>query len=157
MFPRKKKQLMWYSILFICIIELDRITKYFALRHLADKSIKLHDFLSFDLVFNRGISGGLLHTGSDLAFILLTCFISVIVMILFVYTYYRWRENKSVIGEVMVIAGALSNIIDRIMYKAVVDFIHVSYGSYSFPIFNIADACIVIGVGIMFYMHMREK
>jgi signal peptidase II len=49
----------------------------------------------------------------------------------------------------LVLGGALGNFIDRLLMGEVVDFLQFNFGSYTFPIFNIADSCIVIGVGLI--------
>nr|WP_251035632.1 signal peptidase II [Paenibacillus sp. ISL-20] len=49
----------------------------------------------------------------------------------------------------LVLGGAVGNFIDRLVMGEVVDFLQFNFGSYTFPIFNIADSCIVIGVGLI--------
>ncbi|MFA6327404.1 MAG: signal peptidase II, partial [Bacilli bacterium] len=57
--------------------------------------------------------------------------------------------KTEVIGYSLVIGGIIGNLIDRIVYGHVIDFIDFRFGSYQFPLFNIADMCIVIGVFII--------
>ena len=58
----------------------------------------------------------------------------------------------------MVLGGAFGNIIDRIRYGAVVDFIDLYFGSYHWPSFNLADSFICIGMGLLFIrMCKKEK
>jgi signal peptidase II len=47
---------------------------------------------------------------------------------------------------VLIIAGAIGNIIDRIRFDAVIDFVDIYFGEWHYPAFNFADSCIVIGV-----------
>ena len=57
----------------------------------------------------------------------------------------------------MVIAGAVSNFFDRIYYGAVIDFIDFHYGAWHWPTFNIADMCIVMGIGGIFLRGISWK
>jgi len=72
------------------------------------------------------------------------------------YAYKRYVAGETIYGEVMVVAGSCSNILDRFVYGGVIDFIEVSYGQWMWPSFNFADASIVIGVGIMMMKHYKE-
>jgi len=60
-------------------------------------------------------------------------------------------ENKLVqVGLILVFSGAIGNLIDRILYHEVIDFLDIFYNGYHWPAFNIADSCITIGVLLMF-------
>lgn len=61
------------------------------------------------------------------------------------------------IGYSLIIGGALGNIVDRLIYGAVFDFIHLHYKDYSFPIFNLADSFISIGVAVIVLSAVRVK
>jgi len=151
----KLTMLLWSLVLFIFTFQFDRITKQYALTHLVERH-EINQFLSFELLFNRGVTGGLFHTHSSFWFVLLSLIVTSIALILGVYTYYRWKNTGFILGEVLVLSGAFSNVIDRVLYGGVIDFIAVSWGDWFFPIFNIADVCIVIGVLIIFFVHMQD-
>ncbi len=137
-----------YSLLFLSVLLVDRITKNMALCYLHDR-IQVNSFLSYDLVLNRGISWGIFHDSSNYLFLAVSVGIACIIAGVGFYTFIKWMNREYVIGELLVLAGATSNLLDRILYHGVVDFILCSCGSWSWPVFNVADACIVIGVGIM--------
>jgi signal peptidase II len=69
------------------------------------------------------------------------------------YAYHQYLCGNSIIGEVCVVTGSLSNLIDRVVYHGVIDFIILSYNDFSWPVFNIADTIIVLGVGIMIFQY----
>ncbi len=142
------RQITYYGLLFLYILGLDRVTKYWALTHLA-KEIRVNDILSFDFVINRGVSWSMFHSESDTAFYLLTLVIFGVTLFLASYAYHRWHDNKIIIGEVIVLAGGLSNLIDRLVYQGVIDFIVLGWGPFVWPVFNVADVCIVFGVLLM--------
>ncbi|MNP80416.1 Lipoprotein signal peptidase [compost metagenome] len=58
------------------------------------------------------------------------------------------------------LGGALGNFIDRVLAGEVVDFLQFNFGNYTFPIFNVADSCIVVGVGLIIldsFLDMRRN
>jgi signal peptidase II len=106
---------------------------------------------------NRGVAWGFFHSEAQTPFVLLSLMIFGVMMLLASFAYNRLNEESLIVGEVLVIAGAFSNIIDRIIYQGVIDFIVFSWGSFVFPAFNIADICVVLGVGIMFISVYRNN
>ncbi|CAN5850762.1 signal peptidase II [soil metagenome] len=56
----------------------------------------------------------------------------------------------------LVLAGALGNAVDRIQLGYVIDFIHFQVGAFDFPVFNVADACVVIGAGLLLLTSLRR-
>jgi signal peptidase II len=149
----KSKKIL-YFLIFVATFGLDRLSKFWALT--LDESWHINRFLSFDLALNRGVSWGLFHSSGQHMFILLTAVIMLIICAVGYHTYNRMRQGKLIIGEVLILSGALSNVLDRILYGGVVDFILLSVGSYSWPVFNCADTYVVLGVFIMFLTNYNE-
>ncbi len=108
----------------------------------------VNSFLSFEVVFNRGISWGMFHSQSDVLFFIVSAIIAIITAVLCGYAYHNYMRGNVIAAEVCIIAGSCCNLIDRVMYGGVVDFIILSYGQLTWPVFNIADAVIVFGVGL---------
>ena len=71
--------------------------------------------------------------------------------------YARWILGKNILGEIFVLSGAISNIIDRFYYHGVIDFISLHWKKYYWPIFNLADLFIVLGVFLMLFYVIKEK
>lgn len=63
---------------------------------------------------------------------------------------YALSKNK-LVGLIAIIAGSLSNIVDRFIYGGVIDFIELSYNQWIWPVFNVADVAIVCGIGLILY------
>lgn len=143
----KYRRLLGYAFLFFLIIGFDRGTKY--MMRNADEQYLLTNFLSLKLQYNRGISWGMLHSENSTIFSIITLIIGILIVVFFGYTFVCFLHNETIAGELMVCAGALSNVIDRIWYGGVADFIFFSLDTWSFPIFNVADVFIVSGLGIM--------
>lgn len=145
---KKILQLCAYGLLAAVVFIADRASKAYALQNFVDP-VQFNRFISAELVFNRGISWGMLRFDDHHFFLLVSLLVVTVCLLLAAYAYKRWQQGKLIIGETMVCAGALSNVLDRFWYGGVVDFIAVSYESWTFPIFNIADVCIVGGVFLM--------
>jgi signal peptidase II len=154
-----------YTLLGLFFFIVDRFTKWYALTSFQEK-YSATSWLSFDLVFNRGISFGLFHSDSSTLFSLVTLVIILITGILFWYTVWQGKivlstgqceKGHSILGQMLVLSGALSNIIDRFFYGGVIDFIMLTVADYTpFGIFNVADVCIVVGVGLMFITGLKD-
>lgn len=134
-----------YLLMGSVLFSIERITKLFAV-YMPITGYRITDYLSFELVYNRGASWGIFHSSSDAIFWLITGGVVIITIALIGYAIMRLRSGFLVVGEVMVIVGSLSNIMDRFLYNGVIDFIELSYKGWAWPSCNGADICIVIGV-----------
>ena len=146
---KKYSSLFWYVALFMLVLLTDRATKFFALFY-NFKNYKITSFLRFELLFNRGMSWGMFGSDVPIIFFAVSLFIVLITIAIAFYAYSRFRDGHVIIGEVMAIAGSVSNIVDRILYGGVIDFIVLHAGSWSWPVFNVADIFIVVGIFIVF-------
>ncbi len=108
----------------------------------------INPFFNLLLVWNNGISFSMLASHSQLVRWGLVVFALVIVFYLFRFLQ---KEKNGFIrfSLILIIAGALGNIIDRIRFGAVIDFLDFHYGIYHWPAFNFADIFICIGVGFI--------
>jgi signal peptidase II len=141
-------------VIFSSCIGLDRITKTLALENLINGGFVVTQFLNFDLSWNRGISWGMLQFNSPIRFAMLSVFILLIIVLLVLYTFGQYRNNENILGEVLIISGAISNVIDRFLYSAVLDFIDIHAYGYHWPSFNLADSFIVFGVCLIFIKNL---
>lgn len=143
------------------VILLDQASKAWILYDLMNppQMISLLPFLDIILTWNKGIGFGLFqaHTvWGMVALIFLALIISGGLSI------WLWKTNDklSLVSLSMIIGGALGNIIDRLRFGAVVDFIyvHIYIFGYHFPAFNVADSAITVGVGLLLIEnYVREK
>ncbi|EDP64240.1 Peptidase A8, signal peptidase II [alpha proteobacterium BAL199] len=131
-------------------VALDRVSKVWALDAVFDppSRITLGPFLNMVPVWNRGVSFGLLSNDSVWGPWLLGGFALVVAVALMIWLV---RAEGWVLGAGLglVIGGAVGNAIDRALYGAVVDFIDTHWGDLHWPAFNIADAAITLGVGLL--------
>lgn len=141
---------------FACLIILfDRITKLWALS-LTQEWI-VNQFLSFGLTFNRGINWGLFNSSDVTQFWIINSLIAAVIVAMAIYTWYCAKLHISILPNVLILVGAVSNYYDRLMHGGVIDFIVLSVGEWSWPAFNIADAAIVTGVVLLLYQHIKNR
>ncbi len=149
---------LFYVMIGSVVIAIDRMTKIWAIIHCSSEVIQDPPFFSCHLLYNRGISWSLLHGQDTAGFIGVTALTIVITSLLFWFVLKNKNNPEwSVFGGTLAIAGSCSNIIDRILYGGVVDFILLSYKDYSYPVFNIADVCIVIGIMLIIIKNYRAS
>lgn len=136
-----------YGLIAFAAILIDQIIKY-----LVETGMELHQqidilpFLALYRTFNTGISFSMLSGGGW----------GLIALVAAVTTFVGWlawhSEPRQVIARVgfaLIIAGALGNLIDRVLYGHVVDYVLFHTPVWSFAVFNFADACITVGAGMV--------
>lgn len=103
----------------------------------------LTSFLNLVYLYNYGISFGIMNNPTQNQYLWIS--ISCIIIILLSLS----LKQECDLYLALIIGGAIGNVIDRILYGAVFDFIDFHWKSWHFPAFNIADSAIVLGVGIV--------
>lgn len=93
---------------------------------------------------NKGAAWGVLQNGRFL-FIPLTIIISAVL----IYVLYKANNKLLKLSLSLILAGAVGNLIDRVFVGSVVDFLQFFFGSYEFPVFNVADMMVDIGAFIL--------
>lgn len=139
-----KKSLLYLMLFGTCLLA-DRISKMLVLRSI-NHEINVFPGFQLDVVWNRGVTWGMFNFASQTKFMMLSVFIILVVLSFAFYSLNRFKKGESIVGEIIVLGGACSNIIDRFMYGAVLDFIGLYVGTWHWPWFNIADMCVVVGV-----------
>ena len=142
-----KKNLYCLIVIFI-IFFLDRYAKLFILNNFTDNTYYLNDYINFDLVWNRGIGFGLLASDSSMIYNFITFLIGAVILALLYLVINSKTLDKLIFS--IIIGGALGNFYDRLIYKAVPDFIDLHYNNFHWFVFNLAD--IFISLGIFFLL-----
>lgn len=141
----------YYSPIFWELWLVDRVTKMTASALLVKKPFVVTPFLSFEYSLNVGLSWNLLSYLGYWAYTVITPAMFVVLLVLAKYTIDRQKKGYEVMGETLILAGGFGNLVDRLSYSGVVDFIKVTIGQWVFPIFNVADIAITIGACIILY------
>jgi signal peptidase II len=132
------------------IMILDQITKWVIIERVMSppRLIEVTGFFDLVMTWNRGVSFGMLNRESDWNVPLLTGLALVIVSGLLVWL--RKATTPWIIWAIgLIIGGALGNVIDRLRFGAVADFLSFHLGGYYWPAFNLADSAISVGAGLL--------
>ena len=158
---RVKKEVLYkliYPVLIILLVVLDLFSKDYAVNNFlfAQSYSTFIPFIDFLLIYNSGIAFGIFDGYGNLASNLLL----VITIFILIYLIRLLAKEKVQIAKFalsLIIAGALGNIIDRFIDGKVTDFLHLEFGSFSFFIFNLADAFITLGAILIIYFELIYK
>lgn len=114
----------------------------------------IKNFLRISYVKNTGAAFSILDGNT-----LLVTIIGIVIIIMIIWYLYKNKVNKMIdkIGYSLILGGSIGNLFDRVCYGYVRDFIDIQIGEYNYPIFNLADSFIVIGVILLFISAWRDK
>ena len=136
-------------LLILFLFGIDRISKIKIIALLENQNnLFINDYLNLDLIFNTGIGFGLLSLDAGLYYDLLSSLIFFIVLVLLYYMIKSKIHEKFFFS--LIIGGAIGNLYDRFVFKAVPDFIDIHIKNFHWFSFNIAD--IFISLGIIFML-----
>lgn len=144
-----------YLVISAVIVGLDQWTKYLTVENIQLGETKefISGFLSFTYIRNTGGAWSILE-GKMMFFYIMT--VAVVAVLLYLLVKNSKGSKWFTIGLSLILAGALGNFIDRLRLGYVVDMLKTEF--ITFPIFNIADMALVIGVGCVFiYLILDER
>jgi signal peptidase II len=146
---------VFYYLIALAVIFIDQVTKWMIVKEMyyGQSITVIENFLYITSHRNRGAAWGILQ-GQMWFFYLITV---VVVVGLIIYIQKLKKQDKWFgIALALMLGGAIGNFIDRVVRKEVVDFVNTYIFTYDFPIFNVADSALVVGVIIMFIMTLFE-
>ena len=149
--------MLFYYVIAVFMITFDQVTKWLVVKNmeLGERITIIEDFLYLTSHRNRGAAWGILE-GQMWFFYIIT-----VIVIIGIIIYMQKSKGEGVLFKLalsLMLGGAIGNFIDRVLHQEVVDFIHTYPFGYNFPIFNIADSSLVIGVGLLIiHMFQEEK
>jgi signal peptidase II len=146
-----KNKYVWFSAITAAIIVLDQLTKYAVVQR-----FRLHESVRvipgfFDLTYvrNPGAAFGFLAGVPGVWRTIFFITVSIVALAVILALVRQTRDRLSLIAFALIGGGAVGNLIDRVRFGEVVDFIDWFYRTYHWPTFNIADSAISIGVGLL--------
>lgn len=144
----KKRNLVLLLIFIGCIV-LDQVSKVMVANSMGlYDSISIVDgFFSLTYAHNTGAAWSMLEGKMVLFYII--SIVASIVLLLYLKTLTEDYRTLSRIGVVLMLAGTMGNFIDRLLFQYVRDFLDFIILGYDFPIFNVADMCLCIGIGLV--------
>jgi len=144
---------LFYSEFLIAFI-LDRITKHIVLSTIPENSfVEIFPFFYLRNIKNTGICFGFLDNPIYLPFLIVASFVALILFFILVHKNIQHLSKWSCLCLALVSGGISGNLIDRIAYKGVIDFIDFRI----WPVFNLADTFIVCGVACLLVFYSRGK
>ena len=149
-------------LIIFSIFLIDQVSKYQIINifEFQNEAIYLSSFLNLQLIWNEGIAFGLLSFENDLYYNSITFVIIIVILILL---FLIKNDDQYSYFYSIIVGGALGNLIDRIRYSAVPDFIDLHISNYHWFVFNIADIFVSLGViclivaEIFFNKNVNEK
>lgn len=145
-----KKKVIILSSLFLFI---DQIIKFLIEKYLVTKLEIIPSFFSLFKVYNKGAAFSI-FSGATLFLIIIN-----IIILIFLLRYMKnFKINKrNIMSFSLMIGGLLGNLLDRINFGYVIDYLKLDFGSYTFPIFNFADMCLCIGVILLIIAVFKKE
>jgi signal peptidase II len=147
---------VFYYLIAIFVILLDQFTKWLIVNNmLLGESIPIiNNVLYITSHRNRGAAWGILQGQMWLFYV-----ITIVVIVGIIFYLQKAARGKMLLGVslALMLGGSIGNFIDRVMRKEVVDFIHAYIFNYNFPVFNIADSSLVIGVILLMIQMLLDE
>ncbi|AFU14538.1 Lipoprotein signal peptidase [Bacillus thuringiensis MC28] len=146
---------MIYYVIALFVIAIDQISKWLIVKNMElGMSIPIIDNVLYITSHrNRGAAWGILENKMWFFYIITVVFVVFIVMYMKKYA----KTDKLLgISLGLILGGAIGNFIDRVFRQEVVDFIHVYIFSYNYPVFNVADSALCIGVVLIIIQTLLE-
>jgi signal peptidase II len=139
------------AVLVAVVLVLDQLSKWWLYDYLVaggHRLVEILPFFNLVAVWNYGVSFGLFNNGSAAGSWI---FIGLALVIVAVLAVWLWRALRSIPAAALglVIGGALGNVVDRIRFGAVFDFLDVHVAGWHWPAFNVADSAISVGVAVL--------
>ena len=141
----------WTFIFIGVLIFMDQAVKQLMLSIVFDppRIIEVTWFLNLVPVWNSGVSFGLFGNSDTSRWILIGLALAIVVGLLIWLV--RAANGRVVFSLALVVGGALGNIVDRVVYGAVIDFVDIHAFGFHWPAFNLADSTIVLGTAMLLY------
>ena len=159
-----KTELKFFYLFILFAVFVDQVSKYFIIEYfniypellINDFLYEVNQYLNIVIVWNKGFAFGLFQNNFFSVNILYIFLIGSVILVLIIYAN-KLNQKYYFLIFGLIIGGALGNLIDRILYGAVVDFIDLHYMNLHWYVFNIADICISIGCILLVLAEISKK
>ena len=159
MFEQIQRRWLFPGLVASLVLTIDQVSKAWVLDTLGPEPLVrrialIGDWLSLVYVQNTGVAFGMFQNGSQIFTVtsLLICAGAI-----YAYAYHLPNQSRWIqLSLGLIIGGAIGNLIDRVRFGYVVDFIQVHYGGWYFPSFNVADSAITVGAVLLVLDELRR-
>lgn len=143
------------TIVPLAVIAFDQLTKAWVRAALdVNESVRvLGEWVRITYIHNEGAAFGL-HVGEHSSLVFLILAVAASALVLYLYLTTSSGERLQRIALALILGGALGNIIDRIRWNMVVDFVQVGVGGHYWPIFNVADSAVTVGALLLAWAYL---
>ena len=148
-----------YYLLFLVLVLLDQFTKQIFISSFdVGQSIIINPYLSWTYLQNTGAAFSILADGGGIqkAFLLSVSVLVSVIIFLWIHKTSEYQRQK-LFGQFLLLSGAVGNLIDRAQYGYVVDFIDMHANGFYWPVFNLADSFIFIGVLLLLFQRKQPS
>jgi len=146
---------------FLVVVILDILTKEYILGYFPLYSSRpiIPGLLNLVHIQNKGVAFGILGGAAPVWRDILLLLFPIVAMsgiLVFVFSYSQ-KKMGILLSLGGILGGALGNLIDRLRFRAVIDFLDLYWGSYHWPAFNVADSAITLGVLFLVFSYIVKK
>ena len=148
-----------YYLLFLVLVLLDQFSKQIFISSFdVGQSIIINPYLSWTYLQNTGAAFSILADGGGIqkAFLLSVSVLVSVIIFLWIHKTSEYQRQK-LFGQFLLLSGAVGNLIDRAQYGYVVDFIDMHANGFYWPVFNLADSFIFIGVLLLLFQRKQPS
>jgi len=148
-----------YYLLFLVLVLLDQFSKQIFISSFdVGQSIIINPYLSWTYLQNTGAAFSILADGGGIqkAFLLSVSVLVSVIIFLWIHKTSEYQRQK-LFGQFLLLSGAVGNLIDRAQYGYVVDFIDMHVNGFYWPVFNLADSFIFIGVLLLLFQRKQPS
>jgi signal peptidase II len=148
-----------YYLLFLVLVLLDQFSKQIFISSFdVGQSIIINPYLSWTYLQNTGAAFSILADGGGIqkAFLLSVSVLVSVIIFLWIHKTSEYQRQK-LYGQILLLSGAVGNLIDRAQYGYVVDFIDIHVKGFYWPVFNLADSFIFIGVLLLLFQRKQPS
>ena len=152
------RRFRWAGVAAVVVVALDLVSKAIVERSMTlYESIPLLPFFSLTYVRNTGAAFGVLRDLSPTLRLPLFVLVTIGAVAALASYLRQVRPEQTWVATALggILGGAIGNLIDRVRYGEVVDFLHLHYGGFDWPMFNVADSAISVGVVLLLLHSLR--
>ena len=156
---KKILKILYYPSIISILFMIDRVSKDIIVNHKANVNgnvdIYINPFINFILVWNKGVGFGLFSFEQSTIYNSVTLIV-ILISLIIIYFIIKTKDYRKYF-YLIILGGSLGNLFDRIYYSAVPGFIDISYKSYHWFVFNVADIFITLGIIGLLIVEITKK
>nr|MBF0221350.1 signal peptidase II [Desulfobulbaceae bacterium] len=149
---------MYAALLIFLIIACDQLTKLWIVDNFAlyESKIIVPGFFNLTFITNRGAAFGFLNGDYGPWRHIFFVVVAIVALVFLVTAYKQFKDESRLYGFsiCLIASGAIGNLIDRLRLGAVIDFLDFYVNDYHWPVFNVADSAITVGVALFVMGHL---